>query len=123
MTERARLEERLEQIQGDLDKASHAFESAVGTLTDLLGSKDAARISEEKDALQLWSETLRSRAEEQRTVQRRLEYLTTRDLARSATTAARSASRAAWATFWVALFAMIASTTATIMAAIVSNAR
>ena len=123
MTERTRLEDRLEQIQGDLDKASHAFESSVETLTDLLGSKDATRISAEKDALQLWSETLRSRAEEQRAVQRRLEYLTTRDLARSAITAARASSRAAWATFWVALFAMVASTTATIMAALVSNAR
>jgi hypothetical protein len=94
----------------------------VETLTDLLGSKDATRIGAEKDALQLWSETMRTRTEEQRAIQRRLEYLTSRDLTRGAIAAARSSSRAAWATFWVALFAMVASTTATIMAAVVSNA-
>ncbi len=123
MTERARLEDRLEWTQGELDKASHAFESSVQTLTDLLGSKDTTRISAEKDALQLWSETLRTRTEEQRAIQRRLEFLTSRDLTRGAIAAARSSSRAAWATFWVALFAMVASTTATIMAAVVSNTR
>jgi hypothetical protein len=108
MSERARLEVQLEQIQGDLDKASHAFESSVETLTELLGSRDTTRISAEKDALQLWSETLRTRAEEQRAIQRRLEYLTSRDLTRGAIAAARSCSRAAWATFLVALFAMVA---------------
>lgn len=113
----------MEKIQGDLDKASHAFESSVQTLTDLLGTKDVARISAEKDAMQLWSETLRSRTEEQRAIQRRLEHLTTRELTRGAISAARSSSRAAWATFWVALFAMIASTTATIMAAVIASAR
>jgi len=122
MTERARLEEQLHRVQGDLDKASQAFESCVQTLQGLLGSRDTVRISTEKDAMQLWSETIRVRTEEQRAIQQRLEYLTATELARGATVAARSTSRAAWSTFWVALFAMVASTAAAVMAAVIASA-
>jgi len=122
MTERARLEEQLQKVQGDLDKASQAFESCVQTLQGLLGSRDTVRISAEKDAMQLWSETIRVRTEEQRAIQQRLEYLTATELARGATVAARSTSRAAWSTFWVALFAMVACTAAAVMAAVIGSA-
>jgi hypothetical protein len=80
------------------------------------------RITSEKDAMQLWSEAIRVRTEEQRSIQLRLEYLTAAELTRGATVAARSTSRAAWATFWVALLAMICATTAAVMAAIVASA-
>jgi hypothetical protein len=103
MTERANLEDQLNQIQGDLDKASHAFESSVETLTELLGTRDTERINAAKDAMQMWSEKVRILTEERRGTQRALE--------------------AAWATFWVALFAMIASTTSTIMAAVIVSAQ
>ena len=122
MTERAKLEEQLQKVQGDLDKASQAFESCVQNLQGLLGSRDAVRISAEQDAMQLWSETIRVRTEEQRAIQLRLEYLTATELTRGATLAARSTSRAAWATFWVALFAMVCSTAAAVMAAVVASA-
>jgi hypothetical protein len=122
MTERARLEEQLRKTQGDLDTASQAFESCVQNLQGLLGSRDTVRISAEKAAMQLWSETIRVRTEEQRAVQHRLEYLTAIELTRGATVAARSTSRAAWATFWVALFAMVTATTAAVMAAVVTSA-
>ena len=123
MTERGRLEDQLTRIQGDLDKASHAFESSVDTLTELLGSGDTTAINTAKDAMQMWGETVRSRTEEQRALQRRLEHLTSAELTHGAIRAARSASRAARATFWVAVFAMVASTAATIMAALVATAR
>jgi len=122
MTERARLEEQLKRVQGDLDKASQAFESCVQSLQDLLGSRDAVRITAEKAAMQLWSEAIRVRTEQQRAIQHRLEYLTAIELTRGATAAARSTSRAAWATFWVALFAMVCATTAAVMAAVVAGA-
>lgn len=121
MTERTRLEEQLQKVQADLDKASAAFESSVQALQELLGSKDAARINAEKDAMQLWSETIRARTEEQRSLQQRLEYVTATELTRGATVAARSTARAAWATFWVALFAMVATTTAAVMAAVIAS--
>lgn len=120
MTERARLEDRLAKIQTDLDKASHSFESSVETLAELLGTKDAARIGAAKDAMHMWSETVRSLSEEQRATEQRLDRLITTELSQGALSAVRSSSRAAWATFWVALFAMTASTTATIMAALLS---
>jgi len=122
MTERARLEDQLHKIQGDLDKASQAFESCVQNLQGLLGSRDTGRIAAEKDEMQLWGETIRVRTEEHRAIQQRLEYLTATELTRGATVAARSTSRAAWATFWVALFAMVCSTTAAVMAAVVASA-
>jgi hypothetical protein len=123
MTERANLEDQLNQIQGDLDKASHAFESSVETLTELLGTRDTERINAAKDAMQMWSEKVRILTEERRGTQRALEHLNTRELTRGAIGAARASSRAAWATFWVALFAMIASTTSTIMAAVIVSAQ
>ena len=122
MTERARLEEQLQKVQKELDKASHAFESSVQNLQGLLGSKDPVRIGAEKAAMQLWSEAIRVRTEEQSALQHRLEYLTATELTRGATMAARSTSRAAWATFWVALFAMVCSTTAAVMAAVIAGA-
>src|SRR5262245_7746333 len=121
MTERARVEEQLRKIQEDLDKASQAFESCVQTMQGLLGSRDTVRISAEKDAMQLWSEAIRVRTEEQRALQQRLDYLTATELTRGATVAARSTSRAAWATFWVALFAMVTSTTAAVMATVIAS--
>jgi hypothetical protein len=72
--------------------------------------------------MQLWSETIRARTEEQRAIQQRLEYVTATELTRGAAVAARSTARAAWATFWVALFAMVASTTAAVMAAVIASA-
>jgi cell division septum initiation protein DivIVA len=122
MTERARLEEQLQKVQKELDKASQAFESSVQNLQGLLGSKDPVRISAEKAAMQLWSEAIRVRAEEQGALQHRLEYITATELTRGATMAARSTSRAAWAMFWVALFAMVCSTTAAVMAAVIAGA-
>jgi len=123
MAERARLEEQLGKIQSDLDKASFSFESAVQTLAELLGTRDVPRINAAKDAMQMWSETVRSLSEEQRAIQSRLEYLTSRELTRGAINAAKSSSRAAWATFWVALLAMITSTTAAVMAAVIASTR
>ncbi|MPZ63761.1 MAG: hypothetical protein GEU93_21310 [Propionibacteriales bacterium] len=119
MTERARLEEQLKKTEGDLDRAAHAFGSSVETLAELLGTKDVVRINAAKDTMQTWNETVTSLTQEQHAIQRRLEHLNTRELSQHAIRAARSASRAARATFWVALFAMLACTTATIMAAVI----
>ncbi|MPZ60231.1 MAG: hypothetical protein GEU93_02810 [Propionibacteriales bacterium] len=121
MTERAKLEEQLKKTQDDLAKASHAFQSSVETLAELLGTKDAVRINAAKEAMHTWNETVRNLTEEQHATQRRLEHLNIRELSQHAIRAARSASRAAWATFWVVLFAMLASTTATIMAAVIAT--
>ncbi|MGH3431200.1 MAG: hypothetical protein ACRDQB_00025 [Thermocrispum sp.] len=119
MTERARLEEQFTKTQDDLDKASQAFESSMETLANLLGTKDAASINAAKDAMQIWGEKVRSLTAEQHAIQTRLEHLNIRELTDSALRAARSATRAARATFWVALLAMLASTTATIAAAVI----
>ncbi|MGH3367044.1 MAG: hypothetical protein ACRDOY_07565 [Nocardioidaceae bacterium] len=123
MTERARLEDRQRTVHADLQKASRGLESSLETLTEFLGTGDAARITAAKDAMQTCGETVRSLTEEQTALQRRLEHLTTKELTRGAINAARSSARTAWATFWVAMFAMIASTTATIMAAVVASSQ
>jgi CHASE3 domain sensor protein len=122
MTERATLEERLKEIHQALEQASPTFESSVQAFSEVLGSRDAPRIDAARDAMQTWSEMVKGLTEEQRALQRRLEYLTTQELTRDAITATRASTRAAWATFWVALFGMVASTTAAIMAAVVASA-
>lgn len=118
MADRAQLEEQLVRVEADLDKASHAFEASVQSLAELLGTKDAVRITAAKDSMHLWSETVRSLSEEQAALQRRLEYLTTSELTRGAVAAVKSSSRATWATFWVAVLAMAVTTTAAVVAAI-----
>lgn len=115
MPERARLEERLKQVHADLEKASRSFDASVNTVADLLGSKDAKRVSAAKEAMYLWSDAVRTLSEEERALQRRLDYLTSRELTLGAAKAVRSASRAAWAAFWVTVFAMIGWTTATFL--------
>ena len=123
MPERAGLEEKLERVRSDMDNASQSFEASVETLAGLLGSKDVTRISAAKDALNLWGDALRSLSEEERAIQRRLDYLTSRDLSHSAMKAVKSASRAAWATFWIAIVAILASTTAAVIATVTYLAR
>jgi hypothetical protein len=109
MPERAALEERLQKVQADLDEATRSFEASVEMLGTLLGSNDGARITATKDQMHLWSDAMRSLAEEERTINRRLDHLASKELAHSAMKAVRSASRAAWATFWVAVLAIVAS--------------
>ncbi len=103
--------------------ASNSFEASVDELAELLGSKDASRISAAKDAMHMWSEAVKTHAEKERALQRRLVYLTTRELSQSAAKSVRSASRATWSTFWVVVFAMIAWTAATFMAVLVYGTR
>jgi predicted secreted protein len=122
MTERPALEERLKEIHDALAEASPTFETSVQAFSEVLGSRDAPRINAARDAMQTWSEMVKGLTEEQRAIQRRLEYLTTQQLTRDAIAATRASSRAAWATFWVALFGMVASTTAAIMAAVLATA-
>jgi hypothetical protein len=112
MPERGRLEDSLKQVQSDLDEASKSFEASVDALGALVGSKDTARINAAKDAMQLWSDAVRTLSERERALQRRLTHATTIELSRSASKAVRSASRAAWAAFWVTAFAMIGWTVA-----------
>lgn len=118
MPERATLEDRLEKIQADLKKAQRSFETSVESLAEILGSEDRARISAAKDSMHLWNDALRNLTEEERSIQRRLDYLTSKELSHSAMKAVKSSSRAAWATFWIALLAIIASTTAAVVAAL-----
>ena len=112
MPERDRLEDKLKKVQSDLEKALSSFESSVETLSSLLGSNDATRITAAKESMQLWSDAVRTLSEQERVLQRRLVYQSSRELTRSATRAVKSSSRAAWATFWVTVFAMIAWTSA-----------
>lgn len=112
MPERVRLEDKLKKVQSDLEEASSSFEASVETLSSLLGSKDASRIMAAKESMQLWSDAVRTLSEQERVLQRRLVYLSTTDLTRSANKALKSSSRAAWATFFVTVFAMIAWTAA-----------
>ena len=123
MRERARLEEKLEQVQADLEEASRSFSASVDSVADALGSRDTSRVTAAKETMQLSGETLGRLGEEERTLQRRLDHLATAELSRAATKAAKSASRAAWASFWVALFAMIAWTAAMFMSTVVYTAR
>lgn len=116
MPERGLLEDKLIQVQSDLDEASKSFETSVDALGALVGSKDTAGISAAKEAMQLWSEAVRTLSERERGLQRRLTHTTTRELSRSASKAVRSASRAAWAAFWVTAFAMIGWTVALFLA-------
>lgn len=108
-------------VQSDLDNASDSFGSSVETLSSLLGSKDPHRITEAKETMQLWSETVRTLSEQERVLQRRLMHATTRELTLSAAKATRSSSRAAWATFMVAVFAMVAWTAAVFISSVATK--
>lgn len=123
MPERAALEDDLKRVQSDLDKASHTLEVSVEAFGELLGSRDVSQVNAAKDAMQMAGERLRLLTEEERSLQARLDQLAATELTRAAARAARSASRAAWATFWAAVFTVIAATTVTVMALLVSNAR
>lgn len=109
MPKRVGLEDKLDQIRSELEKASQSFEESVQTLAGLLGSQDTARISAAKDAMHMWSDAIRTLTEEERAIQRRLDYQTSTELSHSALKAVKSASRAAWATFWIAVIAILAS--------------
>ncbi|MDQ4006489.1 MAG: hypothetical protein M3211_00155 [Actinomycetota bacterium] len=123
MPERAALEEELKRVQSDLDKASHALEVSVEAFGEVLGSRDVSQVNAAKEAMHMASERLRLLAEEERSLRARLDQQASTELSREAARAARSASRAAWATFWAAVFTIIAATTVTVMALLVSNAR
>lgn len=121
MDERERLEAELTAVQEQLERDTDRLEKSLERMIEHVRVSDHDGVKSEFEFRSIVTRSVDAARTEETRLHRRLEALTVEQLTRDGISVAAATTKATWAMFWVALFAMVASTTATLVAAYIAS--